>query len=283
MTRARRALLTAIVVAASSVLSGCAATMTLDATIDRSGRSNLAVELRLDAEAQAYLQRPGISLTGTDVPNGDDVAAALFPWANAANGWRAPDNAQAGAAAVAAARAPNGDLILRTTHPDNRSPRALQDVLGTAQATDLLVKPGDTVTSLPGRVALLNNVNFTLDLSGSRPDFSFFGRGGVGTIGAATCAGNALVSGTAADQALRGGLSFVYRISFPGRPARTTATKVLGNDADWRFRYGDCPRLSAASNLGSSSAFLNGVILAGATFLLLVVLGLRALRPGRGR
>ena len=244
--------------------------------MNREGAGTVAMRAGLDAEAQQYLKiQPSES--------GDQIAARITPWATSANGWQS-----AGTGAVSADRDGPGTLTLQSSHRFGSSAE-LQRLFGdTRQSTAILLRTGDQApTDMPRDVPLMSafNVSLTAHDAPDPPSFNLFGRGGIGAIATATCSGAALERGTGTDQALRKSLRFEYVVDLPVKPTRTTGRTAAGDPTlvSWNVPFGDCPRISANSTQGSSSALLNGVILFGAGLFLCLVLLLRAVKGRRAR
>ena len=261
---------------AAIALAGCSVPVRMQITMNRDGAGTVTVRAGLDAEAQQYLNLPAGA-------SGDEIAAKIAPWATAAKGWES-----AGASAVSADRDGSGTLTLQSSHRFVSS-QELQRLLGeTRQPTAILVKTGDRPpTDMPADVPLMNafNVSLTAHDAPDPPSFNLFGRGGIGAIATATCSGAALERGTSTDRALRKSLRFEYVASLPVKPTRTTGTAAKNDptQVSWNIPFGDCPRISANSTQGSSSAVLNGIILLGAGLFIAVVLLLRGLKGRRAR
>ena len=280
-TSARLAILGSIALAVVSIsLTGCRSVVGVDVSLNRSGQGDVTVTARLDEEAQRYLSGDGLDLTRVTSADGNKIADALVPWATLRQGWSAPLTPNV---SIGVTRESSGALVLATTQPVI-SARALKGLMDTTQTTLPFLKAGDRPTDLPANIPLLNDFTFSLKPDGSNSDFNMFGRAGVGALDAKTCARDELATSTAlADATLRRDLSFVYRFTFPEPPRRSSAQEIRDTQAIWTFKYGDCPRLSAGSNRGSSSRVLNGAILAGAATFLALVLALRAFRRRRER
>jgi hypothetical protein len=277
----RRALLGSIALAiASTGLTGCRSVIGVDVSLNRSGQGDVTVTARLDQEAQRYLSRDGVDLTKVTTADGNKIADALAPWATLRQGWSAPGSSET---SIGISRDASGTVVLSTTQPVI-SARALKGLMDTTQTTLPLLKAGDRPTDLPANIPLLNDFTFSLQPDGSNSDFNMFGRAGVGALDAKTCGRDDLATSTGlADATLRRDLSFVYRFTFPEPPRRSSAQEIRDTQAIWTFKYGDCPRLSAGSNRGSSSRVLNGAILAGAAAFLALILAFRAFRRRRER
>ena len=269
----------------ATVLTGCRTIVGVDVSLDRAGKGLVHASARLDSEAQRYLSRDGVDLTSVKSSDGTAIADALFPWATIRDGWTAPKvvgDRLVKNSPLGVARESDGTLVLSTIHPVV-SAASLKKIMDTTLSTPPLVNTGDQLTDLPASVPLLNDFTFSLKPDGPNSDFNMFGRAGVGALDAKTCSGDDLATLTVPDAALRRDLSFAYRFIFPEKPRRSSATDIRNNQAKWSFRYGDCPRLSAGSNRGSSSRVLNGAILAGAATFLALILSLRAFRRRRER
>ncbi len=276
----RRALAAFALVAGTAGLTGCRSVVGVDVSFNGAGQGSVNVSARLDQEAQRYLSRDGVDLTRVTSEDGNRIADALAPWATLRRGWIAPTRRDV---SITATRESGGTLVLATTHTVV-SARALKELMDTTQTTLPLLNAGDRPSDLPANIPLLGDFTISLKPDGPNSDFNMFGRAGVGALDAKTCSGDTLATSTSpADVTLRRDLSFVYRLTFPEAPRRSSANEIRDNQAFWTFRYGDCPRLSAGSNRGSSSELLNGAILAGAAAFLGLVLSLRAFRRRRER
>jgi hypothetical protein len=172
-------------------------------------------------------------------------------------------------------------MVLTTTHPLG-SPNDLRALL--AMPRDLTHIPGySSVTELPAASPILANLDFSLQPKDGGSQFNLLGRAGVGALDRAPCSGSNLDARGGADALLRGnGLRFDYRVTLPDGPGSTNANTVMdGKTAQWVFRYGDCPLVRARSGGSSSSAPINGIILAGAAVVALFALSVRSLRRRR--
>jgi hypothetical protein len=269
-----RGRLAALALSAAALLaSGCSANFGMNAVIDANGQGRLDLTLELDPQAVSSL-----GLAGFESP--EAVAERAFPWLLTEAGW---SSGTEGGGSVAVTREPAGGMVLKTTHGLG-SANDLRALL--AAPRDLTHIPGhDAVSELPVQTPLINNLAFTLEREGGDTSFSLVGRAGVGSLEKAPCSGSSLDSRGGPDALLRGGgLRFDYRFTLPDGPGSTNANEVIDDrTAQWLFRYGDCPLIRARSGGSSSSAPINGIILAGAALVVLVALGLRALRRRRYR
>ena len=91
------------------------------------------------------------------------------------------------------------------------------------------------------------------------------------------------VAGLQSENVARGALQFVYQFRLPGGPGNNDANAVDGDLTTWAANFGDCPRITADTGGSGNGKVLNGLILAGAAGLILIVLGLRGLRRRRER
>ncbi|MDX6645959.1 MAG: hypothetical protein QOK40_1686 [Miltoncostaeaceae bacterium] len=266
--------LTALALAAAALLaSGCTANLGVNSVLDANGQGRLDLTLELDSQAVSAL-----GFAGADPP--ETVAQRAFPWLLTEAGWTAGTG---GAETVAVTRDPSGGMVLTTTHA-LESPNDLRALL--AAPRDLTHIPGfSSVSELPTQSPILANPTFTLERKGGDSTFNLLGRAGVGSLEKAPCSGSRLDARGGPDALLRGGgLSFDYRFTLPDGPGSTNANTVLDDrTAQWVFKYGDCPLIRARSGTSSSSAPVNGIILAGAALVLLVALSLRGLRRRRQR
>ena len=260
-------------------LGGCQALVSVHTSLDATGSGVVSVGLRLDPEAQTALSRPGVSLSGPSVPRQEPLEQ-LFPWVGR-GGWSAPDGSPGTLSAV---RERGGDLVLATEQRFT-SVQGLLQILDTRQPTGSLLRApeasAELPTDLPANVPLLAAARVRVSGATGSTSFSVFGRGGVGEIGGSPCSGRDDRPSRAVDVALGESLAFDYRLQLPGPPARSTADSADGSLAQWRFGYGECPRISANSSAGGSTAVINGVILAGAATILTLILGVRAIRRNR--
>jgi hypothetical protein len=266
-----RARLAALAFAAAALLaSGCSANFGVNAVLDASGRGQLSLTLQMDQQAATQLGFAG------GVPP-ESVAEQNFPWLLTQAGWTA-GNGQPGTIAVT--QDGSGGMTITTSHA-LESPNDLKALL--SAPLDLTrIKGYDSVTELAASAPVLANMSFTLQTKGGDTQFDLFGRAGVGPLDKVPCSGSALSSRGGSDALLRDSLRFDYRVTLPDGPGSTNANNVLEDKtAQWLFRYGDCPAIRARSGGSSSSAPINGIILAGAALVILFALSIRSLRRRR--
>jgi hypothetical protein len=265
----RRRLAAALALVLAALLcAGCAATLEVEADIDRDGRGSVTLRLTMDTEAQEAL--------GLAADADPAEAAARFAPLLGDGGWASGD------AQIAATRDEDtGELVLETTRLVDSTDQ-LDEILSFGRPIAQIAPDASTLSALPGlppEAPLLNAVDLRLgDGSGDNPGFDLFARGGVGEIGGDTCAGDDVVGFA---RSLRDALEIRYALKLPGGPGSTNADETPRGENVWLARYGDCPPLQASSGGGSSSTLVNGVILAGLTGLLLVIFALRAIRRRR--
>ena len=256
-------------VLAALLCAGCAATLEVEADLDRDGRGALVLRLTMDRAAQEAL---GIA-TDADPAQAAERFTPLLVDA----GWSSGGDGQ-----ISATRDEDtGELVLETRHLVD-STAQLDALLSLPRPISGIAPDPSTLAALPGlpaEASLLNALDLRLgDGSGDNPGFDLFARGGVGEIGGETCSGNEALGFA---RALRDALEIRYTLRLPGGPGSTNADSTPAGANVWSARYGDCPPLQASSGGGSSSTLVNGLILAGLTGLLLVVFSLRALRRRR--
>jgi hypothetical protein len=264
----RVALAVALLIAVVALGGGCAAQFTQRVTMGAGGDGSLDLRLKLDPEAQRTLGFTALS--GTPAHR----AAQLFPWVNEADGWRAVQSSTEGS-----------DLVLTSGH-SFPSTEVLQELMSRkrplvpiAGNPELLAQIPDMPTTSP----LLNDWTFSLG-SGHAPNpgFNLFAQGGIGDVPDATCNPSQLQNSRVAME-LRGALQFVYEFRLPGGPGNNDANAVDRDLTTWAAHFGDCPRITADTGGSGNGKVLNGLILAGAAGLILIVLGLRGLRRRRER
>jgi hypothetical protein len=268
-----RGRLAALVIAAALLASGCSANFGVNAVLDANGQGRLDLTLELDPQAVSAL-----GLAGFESP--ETVAEREFPWLVTEAGW---SSGTEGGGSVAVSREPAGGMVLKTTHALG-STNDLRALL--AAPRDITRIPGhDAVTELPVQTPLLNSLVLSVEREDGDTTFSLVGRAGVGSLEQAPCSGSSLDTRGGPDALLRGGgLRFDYRFTLPDGPGSTNANEIIDDrTAQWLFRYGDCPLIRARSGGSSSSAPINGIILAGAALVVLFALSLRALRRRRQR
>lgn len=270
MTRPQRRLAALLVVALAIMVSGCQSFLEVAVEVDRDGRGQVDLTLRLDRGAQAAL---GLG----ERPDPQAVAERFEPFL-VEGGWSG-----GGVDGPIGARLDDrtGEIVLMARHGVD-SVRQLDAILSEARPLAALVPDPASLAALPGLPesgSLLDEFDLTLgEQTGDNPGFDLFARGGVGEIGSDTCqAGEA--RGFA--RTLREALALAYRFRLPGGPGETNATDTPGGENIWRARFLDCPALRATSGGGSSSSLVNGVILGGLSGFLLFVLALRSLRRRR--
>jgi hypothetical protein len=268
--RARLAALA--LVAAALLASGCSANFGMNAVLDANGQGRLDFTLQMDQQAASQL-----GFAGGEPP--ETVAERIFPWLVTEAGWTA-GNGQPGTIAVT--QDASGGMTITSSH-SLASPNDLRALLSAPR--DLTHVPGFTsVTQLPASAPVLANMGFTLQPKGGGSQFDLFGRAGVGALDKLPCSGSTLSSRGGSDALLRDSLRFDYRVTLPDGPGNTNANDVLaGKTAQWLFKYGDCPAIRARSGGSSSSAPINGIILAGAALVILFALSIRSLRGRRRR
>jgi hypothetical protein len=268
----RRGLAALALAAAALLAGGCSAHFGLNAVLDGNGQGRLDMTLMLDAQAASSLGLAGV------VESPVVVAQRVFPWLLSEPGWTSgSDDGQS----VAVTSDPDGGMVLSSTHALG-SPNDLRALL--AARRDLTHIPGfDSVTELPRESPILANATFTFERDGGDVSFNLLGRAGVGDLDRAPCSGSRLTARGGPDAVLRDdGLRFDYRFTLPDGPGSTNANTVIDDrTAQWTFAYGDCPLIRARSGTSSSSAPINGIILAGAALVVLVALSLRVLRRRR--
>ena len=264
----RVAVAVALLIAVVALGGGCAAQFTQRVTMGSGGDGTLDLRLRLDPEAQRTLGFTGLS--GSPARR----AAQLFPWVNQADGWRPVESSTDGST-----------LVLTSGH--NFSSTDVLEVL-MSRKRPLVPIAGNPellaqIPDMPRTSPLLNDWTFSLG-SGEAPNpgFNLFAQGGVGDVPDATCNPSQLQNSRVAME-LRGALQLAYQFRLPGGPGNNDANAVDGDLTSWAAQFGDCPRITADTGGSGSGKVLNGLILAGAAGLVLIVLGLRGLRRRRER
>jgi hypothetical protein len=270
MSRARLLLAGVVVAAAAILLAACSANESMVVHMNPDGSGTLTIQLALDPDAQAQLGFAG----------GNDPEKAVqqhFPWVvSPDSGWSKPTFTH------------KGDQLVITTSKSFASADDLKALVSEKRSVDAIAGSPDVVTripDLPHDQPLLNDfsLKFTPAKGGDKPSYTLFTQGGVGDVPDATCSGDKLltVGGDAAQ--LRRNLHFVVTMEMPRQPRDTSGETTPSGAIQWRYNYGDCPRITADTAGSSSGAkTLNGAILAVASGFILVVLGLRALRRRRG-
>lgn len=276
--RARLAAWWVLLAAVVLALSGCSASLDTSISMDRTGRGEVTLTLKMDSGSLQAL--------GLGDADANAVAARFMPLLADAD-WQ-PGDASGGQVVdnvLSVVPDGSGGMTLQTRKRfDNVA--ALKEIMN--RPRDLRVAAGPTAATvfaglkdLPATTALINQFTFSLGSgTGDNPGFSFFGRGGVGNIGQETCAGDR-VQGF--SRSLRDSLELSYELRVPGGPGSTNATETPRGASVWLQRYGDCLSLQASSGGGSSSTLVNGLVLAGLSGLLLIVFIARGVRRRRAR
>ena len=270
MRRARLLLAALVVSAAALLLTACDATESLVVHMKPDGTGTVTLQLALDPDAQAQLGFAG----GSD-PN--QVVKERFPWvANPDSGWTQPTFTH------------EGDRLVISTSKAFTSADNLKAIVSQMHSVDAIAGSRAVVNSipdLPHLQPLLNDfsLNFTAASGSDKPSYNLFTQGGVGDVPDATCSGDDLLTAGGDAAQLRRALHFVVTMDMPREPRDTSGQVTPSGAVQWRYNYGDCPRITADTAGGSGDTkTLNGAILAVASGFILVVLALRALRRRRG-
>jgi hypothetical protein len=240
--------------------------------VDRTGRGDVTLTLRLDPEALATL--------GLADASPDEVVARLETALTDA-GWLPAGGGETVRNIASYREEDDGTRVIATTKRFDNTDQLAAIIDAPRDLRGIAVDPTvyDGLPDLPAAAPLLNEFTFRLGSgTGDNPGFNLFARGGVGQIGEQTCLGG---RATGVSALLREGLALEYRFRLPGGPGETNAGETSGNEAVWALRYEDCPPLRADAGGGSSSTLVNGVILAALAGFLVVVFALRALRRRR--
>lgn len=264
--------LVAALVAAVMLLTGCQASLTTDIEMDRHGRGEVTLTVRLDRDA---LQTLGL---GEADPDG--IVQRFLPLL--ADGDWQPTDASGDVVqnVVRYSTDDEGRVTMSTRKPfDNVA--GLDAIIG--RPRDLRAIAGDqaaiifpSITDLPGTSPLINAFTFRLGQgTGDNPGFYFFGRGGVGNLGQKTCTGN---RAEGVPKALRDAVTLQYRLKAPGGPGSTNAPETPNGASQWTVHYADCPDMQAESGGGSSSTLANGLVLLALSGLLLLIFVVRGVR-----
>lgn len=311
-----RRLLAAAVGAALAVplLSGCSARLSQFVDIAPDGGGNLALELRLDRQAQKALNLDRQLAEGTferfldvkkerwSAPGNPKLPFLMRTEENGTVVLKSVRRLRAGTSELDDLESALGVLrplqpILTATGKYWAAPNPGANVTTTSGTPRSGTAPGGDaeagITGLPTRVPL--QTLMVDEFTEARTErgrklqatFAIAARGGVGELLDPPCNSESRrVQFTRADRALQKGVTFTYRWGMPSTISLYSLGGRLsenGTAASWSMPYGECLRMEVSSAGAEDGRFVNGLILGAAILFLAFVFALRGVSRRRNR